>query len=81
MSLLNLAIYFETDLSSSQDNSGNLISDFLTHELVQHLLQLTLNDEILWMNVADGGKGRHKLTTILQPSYEEAALPLGQALL
>ena len=43
--LLNLAIYLETAFPSSQGRSGKLYSDFLTHELVQHLVVLVLNND------------------------------------
>jgi len=43
--LLNLAIYLETALSSSQGRSGKLFGDFLTHESVRRLLVSVLNDD------------------------------------
>lgn len=43
--LLNLGIYLETAISSSQDCSGKLYVDFLTHESVRRLLVSVFNDE------------------------------------
>ena len=43
--LLNLGIYIETALSSSQGRSGKLFGDFLTHESVRRLLISVLNDD------------------------------------
>ena len=58
-SLLNLAIYLDIDFPSSQGRSGKLYSDFLTHELVRHLLVLVLNDNRCSKLKKDGLTGTH----------------------